>query len=195
MYNYNDSQVPFSTEGGTFLSDISSTGSFSKALEELQQSGMYWRNLARKEAESILKSTNRGDFLIRDSTSTNTLLTLSFKSNRKVLHVRIMYRAGKFSLESEHQQKQHWKFDSIVSMVEHYVARSISKMSAKLVASRTLQEDKLFLLRPVKRTCSSLQHLCRVKLNDMKDKTASSGLQSNLSKSLREYVEQYPYTI
>lgn len=187
---FNESQMSC---GGSYMKRSSTGKSFSEAFDELTTSGMYWKNLPRKEAETILKSSNHGDFLIRDSSSSNCIFTLSLKSSRKVLHVRILYQRGKFSLESEYVGKQPY-FDSIVNMIEHYIEKSKAGLSVKLV-SRTLQESRDLLLRPLKRTCPTLKHLCRVHINKVKEGVSLEDWKSDLPIKLKEFVEEYPYKV
>ena len=165
---------------------------FAKAFHQLTLSGMYWKNTTRKEAEIILGSSSRGSFLIRDSSSNNCVFALSLKSKRKMLHVRIIYHCGLFSLESEFQRKEP-SFSSLVSLIEYYIEESKKYRSKKLVSMHS-PGGSLYLSKPLKRTCPSLKHLCRVRINQS-DEMPSSTREVILTKEFKEYFEEYPFKL
>jgi hypothetical protein len=74
--------VPLSSPAG--LSSTGSSGSGGKRgglageLEGLLQMGWYWAGLSKEEAEGLLQGQPDGAFIVRDSSSRNYLLSLSF---------------------------------------------------------------------------------------------------------------------
>ena len=167
---------------------------FSKALQELKSSGIYWNNLSREESELKLAFCKAGYFLIRDSSASSCIFTLSLKGNRKVLHIRIIYCNGRFSLESEYQEREQ-TFESIVNMLDHYIGKAKIGPSITLV-SRKGRKTHVKLLTPLRHCCPSLKHLCRVKINN-----SSAGcmdvreLEQFLPHEMRQYCKEYPFKI
>ncbi|MGH0160343.1 UNVERIFIED_CONTAM: hypothetical protein FKN15_052766, partial [Acipenser sinensis] len=125
----------------------------------------YWGNLTANEAKEILQDTTEGTFLVRDSSQQDYLFTISAKTSVGPTNLRIEYRDGKFRLDSVLFIKPRLKqFDTVVSLVEHYVYLSrISKSSES--ASPPNGTVQLLLTKPVYASTPALQHLCRISIN------------------------------
>lgn len=67
-------------------------------ISSLSNCYWYWGPLSRIEAEDKLKNCPDGAFLIRDSSSSSYLFSISFRSVGKTLHTRIEHTRGKFQL-------------------------------------------------------------------------------------------------
>ena len=73
---------------------------FNESISSLKDVGYYWGPIKHDFAEKILKSKPNGSFLLRDSRHDNYLLTISFKSNDCIYHVRIEHiESGKFNFQ------------------------------------------------------------------------------------------------
>lgn len=148
----------------------------SKTFHYLSNSGWYWGSLTASEAKQQLLNLPEGTFLIRNSTHSSYLFTLSVKTTGGPTNVRIEYTNGKFRLDSNCLAKPHiLAFQDVVSLIQHYVtsckaehppSHSSSTMSsvAQLQKARAVH---LKLIKPLHRQDSfpSLQHLCRLGIN------------------------------
>ncbi|XP_073507797.1 suppressor of cytokine signaling 2 isoform X3 [Phyllobates terribilis] len=68
------------------------------SLGELRRSGWYWGHMTVNEAKEKLQDASEGTFLVRDSSHTDYLLTISVKTSAGPTNLRIEYREGKFRL-------------------------------------------------------------------------------------------------
>ncbi|KAG2459780.1 SOCS2 protein, partial [Polypterus senegalus] len=157
------------------------------AMRELRSTGWYWGSLTATEAKEILQNTTEGTFLIRDSSQTNYLFTISAKTSVGPTNLRIEYRDGKFKLDSVVFIKPKLKqFESVVNLVQHYVfLSSASKSSESLLPNGTVQ---LLLIKPVYMSTPSLQHLCRLSINKSTKKIEELPLPNRLKQYLTEYT-------
>ena len=56
----------------------------------------FWGSISRREAESLLRGKKDGSFLVRESSDSRFLYSLSFRSNGKTMHTRIEHSNGLF---------------------------------------------------------------------------------------------------
>ena len=155
--------------------------------------GWYWGGLTANEAKEILQDTSEGTFLLRDSSQTDYLFTISAMTSAGPTNLRIEYKHGKFKLDSVVLLKPKLKqFDSVVHLVEHYVhlSRSGSKTAAPGPAppNGTVQ---LLLTTPVYTATPTLQHLCRITINRMTQQIQDLPLPSRL----KDYLTEYTYHV
>uniref|UniRef100_T1IDI1 SH2 domain-containing adapter protein D n=3 Tax=Rhodnius prolixus TaxID=13249 RepID=T1IDI1_RHOPR len=83
----------------------------------LEQQGWYHGAITRLEAENILRMNREGSFLVRNSESTKQDYSLSLKSARGFMHMRIQQckETGKYILGQFSNP-----FQSIPEMIKHY---------------------------------------------------------------------------
>lgn len=166
---------------------------FGLILEELETSGMYWKNMSRKQAETMLGHRNVGDFLIRDSLTTDHLFTVSIRCKQKVYHVRTTFSRGMFSLDSEYRGR-HQGYESVVKMIAHYVEKCRTGYTFTFSSSKQ-KKVQVQLLRPVRSSCLSLKHICRTRINQILERIPSNKLTENLPRDLKAYCNDYPFRI
>lgn len=174
----------------------------------LEESGWYYGPLSWQQAASLLADTAVGTFLLRDSASPQCLYALSVQTTNGPTSVRIHYSCGKFRLDcTGHSQKLMPEFEGVVPLVEHYVSVTSTQVWVD-------HEGKTFspidIRQPLRRTTSSLQHLCRLALNksnkdnSSKSCSSNSGTSSSSSSStnsdllppaLRTFMKSYPHTV
>ena len=162
-------------------------------LTQLKTSGLYWCNLSREDAESILQNKAFGDFLVRDSRMNNCFFTLSIKCKTKVVHIRTIYSRGQFSIEGE-VYGQEPKFDSCLSMLEYYMHLSKSGSFLTMLSSRS-RKYHVQLLRALRTSCPTLKHLCRTSINSQIEKAQLPANVEKLPDDVKSYLEAYPYAI
>nr|XP_054520576.1 suppressor of cytokine signaling 2 isoform X5 [Pan troglodytes] len=161
-----------------------------KALRELGQTGWYWGSMTVNEAKEKLKEAPEGTFLIRDSSHSDYLLTISVKTSAGPTNLRIEYQDGKFRLDSIICVKSKLKqFDSVVHLIDYYVQMCKDKRTGPEAPRNGTVH--LYLTKPLYTSAPSLQHLCRLTIN--KCTGAIWGLP--LPTRLKDYLEEYKFQL
>ncbi|XP_053320188.1 suppressor of cytokine signaling 2 isoform X2 [Spea bombifrons] len=152
--------------------------------------GWYWGNMSVSEAKERLQDAPEGTFLVRDSSHTDYLLTISVKTSAGPTNLRIEYREGKFRLDSVVCVRSRLKqFDSVVHLIEYYVLLSKNrKFESETLPNRTVH---LWLVKPLYTHTPSLQHLCRMTVNKCTKKVQELPLPTRL----KEYITEYRYHV
>lgn len=165
------------------------------AMKDLKNTGWYWGSLTANEAKEILQDAPEGTFLVRDSSQRDYLFTISAMTSAGPTNLRIEYREGKFKLDSVVLVKPKLKqFDSVVHLVEHYVA--LSRTSSKGPSSSQALAPpngtvQLLLTKPVYTATPSLQHLCRIAIN----RATRQVQELPLPNRLKDYLTDYSYNV
>ncbi|XP_055986156.1 suppressor of cytokine signaling 2-like [Sorex fumeus] len=160
------------------------------ALRELREAGWYWGRLTVLEANEKLKETREGTFLIRDSSHSGYLLTISVKTSAGPTNLRIEYQNGTFRLDSfvcvQSRLKQ---FESVVHLVDYYVQMSKEKRTdPEALGTGNVH---LYLTQPLYMSTPPLQHLCRLTIN----KCTSTIWELPLPTRLKNYLEEYKFQV
>ncbi|KAK2177553.1 hypothetical protein NP493_593g01045 [Ridgeia piscesae] len=92
-------------------------------LLPLEQQGWYHGSISRVNAEQLLRVHKEGSYLVRMSESNKLDFSLSLKSARGFMHMKIVNRDGRFILGQFSQP-----FSSIPKMIHHY---TVSKLPIK----------------------------------------------------------------
>jgi len=162
---------------------------FKRTLEELENSGFYYKNLSMDEACEKLKNVGPGYFLIRDSRSLNDYFTLTFKNHKnEIKNVRLKYSFGMFSFDITSKKTnfsediQHVSADSIVKLIETYTRKcqNVTKKTSSKIP---------YLKVPLRQSIPELKHLCRLSVNKGCCDTEI------LPKDVKQFVSKYPYTV
>ena len=161
--------------------------SLSHILRQLKMCGWYWGDLSSEEAEDILKNTQEGSFILRDSADACHLFTLSLKANNLVVSVRVAFSRGQFKLDSLRQEDSPG-FENMVDLVDYYLA---DKKRRFYVSVPDMDEFAVSLLHPVWKEVPTLQHLCRrcvVRRCRTAEELDSLPLPPHLIRFLKEYA-------
>ena len=161
--------------------------SLSHILRQLKMCGWYWGDLSSDEAEEVLKNTQEGSFILRDSSDACHLFTLSLKANSLVVSVRVAFSRGQFKLDSLRQEDSPG-FENMVDLVDYYLA---DKRRRFYVSVPDMEEFAVSLLHPVWKEVPTLQHLCRqciVRRCRTSEALDSLPLPSHLIRFLKEYA-------
>ena len=161
--------------------------SLSHILRQLKMCGWYWGDLSSEEAEEVLKNTQDGSFILRDSADACHLFTLSLKAEDLVVSVRVAFSRGQFKLDSLRQEDSPG-FESMIDLVDYYLADRRRKF---FVAVPDMKEFAVSLLHPVWKEVPTLQHLCRrciVQPCRSADQLESLPLPPHLIRFLKEYA-------
>ncbi|XP_072721366.1 suppressor of cytokine signaling 2 isoform X1 [Ciconia boyciana] len=157
------------------------------AMEELRRAGWYWGNMTVAEAKERLQDAPEGTFLVRDSSHSEYLLTISVKTSAGPTNLRIEYRDGKFRLDSITCVRSRLKqFNSVVHLIEYYVL--MCKDRTETPSNGTVH---LYLNKPLYTSAPSLQHRCRITIN----KCTNQIWELPLPTRLKEYLKEYQYQV
>uniref|UniRef100_A0A8B9FIR2 Suppressor of cytokine signaling 2 n=1 Tax=Amazona collaria TaxID=241587 RepID=A0A8B9FIR2_9PSIT len=155
------------------------------AMEELRRAGWYWGNMTVAEAKERLQDAPEGTFLVRDSSHSEYLLTISVKTSAGPTNLRIEYQDGKFRLDSITCVRSRLKqFNSVVHLIEYYVLMCKNRTEAP--SNGTVH---LYLNKPLYTSTPSLQHRCRITIN----KCTTQIWELPLPTRLKEYLKEYQY--
>lgn len=154
-------------------------------MKDLRNSGWYYENVSWQESAILLKSTEPGTFLIRDSSDPNFLFSLSVQTSRGPTSVRLHYVNGQFRLDAEEKLIPHMpSFSSVIELIDYYVENTVKnkkQKTGKKSGKQNIQKSKdqvwidsqrnvysnILLVKPLykKDHFSSLQHLARLTIN------------------------------
>ncbi|XP_061076050.1 suppressor of cytokine signaling 2-like isoform X2 [Conger conger] len=165
-----------------------------RALAHLQESGWYWGPITATEAKELLSEADEGTFLLRDSSNPGYLLTLSVRTSLGPTHLRIEWSGGQFGFDSLALARPRLRrFGGAVELVEHYALacshpRPAGQEEEEDAPDRSLQ---LRLLRPLRRAAPSLQHLCRIAINQHSHTPRDLPLPGRL----KDFLQEYPFLL
>ncbi|KAI5726202.1 hypothetical protein M8J77_025206 [Diaphorina citri] len=94
----------------------------------LERQGWYHGSVTRHEAENILRNSNEGSYLVRNSESNRPDYSLSLKSARGFMHMKIQRDpdTGKFILGQFSAP-----FDSVPEMIQHFAENRLPILGAE----------------------------------------------------------------
>nr|BAC28196.2 unnamed protein product [Mus musculus] len=140
------------------------------------------------EAKEKLKEAPEGTFLIRDSSHSDYLLTISVKTSAGPTNLRIEYQDGKFRLDSIICVKSKLKqFDSVVHLIDYYVQMCKDKRTGPEAPRNGTVH--LYLTKPLYTSAPTLQHFCRLAIN----KCTGTIWGLPLPTRLKDYLEEYKF--
>ncbi|XP_018615819.1 suppressor of cytokine signaling 2-like isoform X2 [Scleropages formosus] len=179
------------------------------AMTHLQQSGWYWGPITASQAKQALNDALEGTFLLRDSSNPAYSLTLSVKTSLGPTHLRIQYSGGLFGFDSLAVARPRLRqFGGAVDLVQHY-ALACQRPAAgrwRCGGEARVEEDEeaptsatfptevslpLKLSRPLYQSAPSLQHLCRIAINQH----SRCHQDLPLPPRLKDYLEGYPFVL
>ncbi|XP_020314978.1 suppressor of cytokine signaling 2 [Oncorhynchus kisutch] len=168
-----------------------------RAMSHLQESGWYWGLLTAAQAKQVLIDAPEGTFLLRDSSYQGYLLTLSVKTSLGPTHLRIEYATGMFGFDSVIVARPRLRrFEGAVDLVQHYALtykhlatqNDTGGGNPSVPTEKTLQ---LKLTRPLHKVSPSLQHLCRITINEH----SRCHQDLPLPRRLRDFLLEYPFVL
>ncbi|CAH0545971.1 unnamed protein product [Brassicogethes aeneus] len=126
-------------------------------IQSLASCYWYWGPLSRTEAEEKLHSMPDGAFLIRDSSSSSYLFSISFRSMGKTLHSRIEYSRGRYSLYDQEG------FCNIKDLIDNAMKASSDSIYCYSKSAGLIPNYPVRLTKPISRftTVRPLKYLCR----------------------------------
>ncbi|KAJ8923326.1 hypothetical protein NQ315_001884 [Exocentrus adspersus] len=174
----------------------------------LDQSGWFYKNITYQYGHELLKDTTIGTFLVRNSSDSRFIFSLSVQTERGPTSVRICFENGFFRLDAQpHLQSAMPLFDNVIDLVQHYVKQSrLYKQNAHVwVDPSGKWYASILLNKPCRKKESppSLKHFARLAIHRALEASARPKLallppphtQLELPSSLIAYLSEYPYSI
>ena len=180
--------------------------SLDTTIKKLEKSGFYWGAITALKAKALLRDQPVGKFLVRDSSDSRHLFTITLVTATGITNVRIVLCEGLYSVDKkdtyttkrnseEFQHRSTPRFDCVVKMVFYYML--VTRKLFRQDASETLENTrtaKFLLWSPLYKEVSSLQHLCRKALNNQLLAEGIKDLPA-VPNTVMAYLSQYPYPI
>ncbi len=185
----------FLHSGRTQFTSVNDLQILSQTESRLQDCGFYYPHMSMADAKKRLKGHAVGTFILRDSSHSGYLFTVSTKTVRGTTSVRIAYGDGHFRLDCDEALASHMpRFDCILSLIQYYILAS-KRRSSKCVwiESSGRKDTPVVLSKPLKQNVSSLKHLARRALHQCVPNDKLEQLPAN-SKTL-QYLKEYPFYV
>lgn len=170
--------------------------------EELMASDFYYPELTSVSARCLLRNNSVGTFLVRDSSNSNYLFSLSVRTQQGATNVRILYQKGLFLFDSDEKiQDRMPRFYSVMSLIDYHVHLSNegANKSWRWEDSAGKKSVPVELKKPMKKNASSLSHLCRIKINQWTQRPENprlfNSMSSNIKDSIKNYLQDYPFRV
>lgn len=160
-------------------------------IRVLRLAGYYYENLSWQDAEILLKSSEVGNFIVRNSRDSRYLFALSVQTERGPTSVRINYNHGLFRLDCErHVAVDMPGFSCVVELIEYYISLSKSEQGKCCVwlDGSGRRDLPIKISKPRYKQVNSLQHLCRLSLNNQ-----TTNKKLNIPSPLTCFLQQYPH--
>lgn len=166
----------------------------------LEQCGFYYGAMNWSQSTELLRKTSEGTFLVRDSSDSRFLYTLSVQRTPEdgPTSVRIHFAQGKFRLDADEQiEKLMPTFDSILDLVKHYCSLSQSNRAKSHIwidnATGHLYSP-ICLRKPLRKEVSSLAHAARLAVHQsLKSQTLLPELK--LPNRITNFLGEYPHVL
>ena len=177
------------------LSNIHQCLNVNKQL--LEQCGFYYGAINWSQSTELLRRTSEGTFLVRDSSDSRFLYTLSVqrKPEDGPTSVRIHFAYGKFRLDADEQIEDLMpKFDSVLDLVNYYTSLSQNNRAKSHIwidRSGTLYSP-ICLKRPLRKDVPSLAHAARVAVHQSL-KSQDSLPELKLPNQISNFLSKYPH--
>ncbi|XP_046864460.1 suppressor of cytokine signaling 2-like [Xenia sp. Carnegie-2017] len=168
---------------------------FRVSLARVEDSCWYWGTISNKEASFVLRNSEEGTFLLRDSSDSRYYFSLSVKVHETILNIRVLYSNGKFMFDCfKTRLNDIPKFDCVIKLISYYVAVSQTEDGRRILTkSAEHGETEIRLQKPRFSKVPSLEHLCRRVVNRSWNKDEQCSLA--LTRGIDKYIRQYPYSI
>lgn len=174
----------------------------------LRTSGFYLGRMSTNDARRRLAGYPVGTFLLRDSSDSRFLFSLSVQTERGTTSIRIQHDSGRglFRLDSDPDQSHRTPtFHCVLLLLCHYIRRDAEGQgrpgSSHFNGSYVLRESTgrcdtpALIRRPLESTPGALAHLCRKRIHRSIGRTPGSIQRLHLNPSLKNYLADYPYDI
>ena len=171
-----------------------SCSAFQKTMALVKQSGFYHGSLTMVGAKRLLKRASVGSFLLRDSSVSDFVLSLSVKTARGTTSLRIHFKNGAFLFDClDTAQSALPSFPCILNLIEHYVECSrTNRQRCMFLESSGRKDTPVLLLKPFMTRPQDLKHLARVRLNQLLSEENKRRLLLFMKPEIETFLLEYP---
>ena len=165
----------------------------------LEQCGFYYGAMNWSQSTELLRNTNEGTFLVRDSSDSRFLYTLSVQRTPEdgPTSVRIHFANSKFYLDADEQIEDLMpKFDSILDLINHYcnLSQNNCAKSHIWIDNKGHFYSPICLKKPLKKDVPTLSHVARLAIHQsMKSQDLLPEL--NLPNQINNFLVKYPHVM
>ena len=165
----------------------------------LEQCSFYYGAMNWSQSTELLKNTSEGTFLVRDSSDSRFLYTLSVQRTPKdgPTSVRIHFANGKFYLDADEQIEDLMpKFDSVLDLIDYYcnLSQNSCAKSHIWVDNKGHFYSPICLKKPLKKDVPTLSHVARLAIHQsMKSQDLLPEL--NLPNQINNFLVKYPHVM
>lgn len=165
----------------------------------LEQCGFYYGAMNWNQSTELLRNTSEGTFLVRDSSDSRFLYTLSVQRTPEdgPTSVRIHFANGKFYLDADEQIEDLMpKFDSVLDLINHYcnLSQNNCAKSHIWIDNKGHFYSPICLKKPLKKDVPMLSHVARLAVHQsMKSQDLLPEL--NLPNQINNFLVKYPHVM
>ncbi|XP_059146381.1 suppressor of cytokine signaling 2-like [Physella acuta] len=170
-------------------------------LQEISQCHFYYGSCSSQEARSILKKKSVGTFLLRDSSDSRYLYSLSLKTERGATSVRILYTDGLFQFDSDERIRHRLpRFESVLALIDFHVmiSQDGNNKAWRWEEHSGKKNMTVNLKEPLKHCVPTLAHISRVTINKCLEDVYMPQLSVDrllIPAELKNYLKDYPYRV
>jgi hypothetical protein len=163
------------------------------ALSVLRESCWYWGNISGDRAKEVLKGTQPGTFLLRDSSDQRFLFSMTVMTQQGPTSVRLVFSRGCFRVESSGLISP--RSPCVVSLI--YRMSQLTNKKVRPIAESTPSQQQQqqqqssgdgLLKKPLYAKVPDLKHFARLAVNRY-------NLRNFTQKREMDYIRAYPYPI
>ncbi|KAL8618381.1 hypothetical protein ACOMHN_047453 [Nucella lapillus] len=172
-----------------------------RSMQWLEEGCFYYRDLDSTTARSLLRKAPEGSFLVRDSSDSRFLLSITVKLAKGSTSARIRYDGGLFQIDCNDFMKQRLpRFETLLDLLDFHVAVARGQEGCRYRWLNSLCRADLVirLTQPHRHSPPSLAHLSRLGINrslqDLHLPPRSTDLLP-LTDSLKQFLRGYPFKV
>jgi len=163
----------------------------------LEQCGFYYGAINWSQSTELLRRTSEGTFLVRESSDSRFLYTLSVqrKPEDGPTSVRIHFAHGKFRLDADEQIEDLMpKFDSVLDLVDYYSSLSKSNRAKShiWIDREGTFYSPICLKKPLIKEVPTLAHAARLAVHQSL-KSQGSVPELKLPNQIINFLTKYPH--
>lgn len=166
----------------------------------LEHCGFYYGAMNWSQSTELLRRTSEGTFLVRDSSDSRFLYSLSVQRGpgEGPTSVRIHFAHGQFRLDAD-EQIEHLMptFDSVLDLANYYCQLSQSDRAKSHLWIDNATGDlysPICLKKPLRKDVPTLAHAARIAVHQSL-KSQASLPELNLPNRITNYLDEYPHAL
>lgn len=166
----------------------------------LEHCGFYYGAMNWSQSTELLRRTSEGTFLVRDSSDSRFLYSLSVQRGpgEGPTSVRIHFAHGQFRLDAD-EQIEHLMptFDSVLDLANYYCQLSQSDRAKSHLWIDNATGDlysPICLKKPLRKEVPTLAHAARLAVHQSL-KSQASLPELNLPNRITNYLDEYPHAL